>query len=186
MVKGTLGGGEIRNQTKYGDVYWVDTTIVPLLNENKKPHRYVSIRNDITQNKIIEKKIKESEEIFRFITGNSSDLIMIIDREGKIFYASPSHEKLLKTELAHLNSLQDIDIVNDEDRSSIRDQLSYLLETKKRTTSIEFCVRLEEAVTIDVKMDINSIFDSDGEVRNFVLVTRDITEQKNVKLQFTT
>jgi len=56
----TIGAGkiwrdEIRNQTKSGDYYWVETTIVPLLDENtNKPIKYISIRQDVTEQKNIQ------------------------------------------------------------------------------------------------------------------------------------
>lgn len=62
VSSGNVWKGQILNKSKNGDFYWVDTTIVPILNENNIPKEYIAIRTDITEIQKSRKLLLEAEQ----------------------------------------------------------------------------------------------------------------------------
>lgn len=79
IANGEIWKGEVKNRKKDGSLYWVDTTIVPFLNDKGKPYQYIAIRSEITER-------KQVEENFLTLANNMSQLVWMADADGSIFW----------------------------------------------------------------------------------------------------
>lgn len=62
ISQGKVWHGTICNRTKSGDDYWVDSTIVPFLDDKGKPYKYISARTDVTELRKSEERLNCSQE----------------------------------------------------------------------------------------------------------------------------
>jgi two-component system sensor histidine kinase/response regulator len=106
IAKGDVWHGEIRNRAKDGRHYWVQTSIVPSLDESGKPFQYVAIDTNVTDQKELEQDLAKAVEGIELANEELEDRVRVRTHElenGRVeaetanaakseFLSSMSHE----------------------------------------------------------------------------------------------
>ena len=93
--KGQVWHGEVLNRRKDGSDYWVESTIVPLMDDKGKPLRYISIRSDITARKEADKLLQDQRAFYEHITETLGEGLYVQDASGCCSYLNSEGERLL-------------------------------------------------------------------------------------------
>ncbi|MBM7577994.1 PAS domain-containing sensor histidine kinase [Jeotgalibacillus terrae] len=105
ISQGNIWQVELLNRKKDGSPYWVNSTIVPLLNQEGKPSRYFTYKVDVTERVEVEEKLKETEQKLKLSVSelnylkhvlDQSSIVTIIDRDRNILYANEQFGQLMK------------------------------------------------------------------------------------------
>ncbi|MDX6413450.1 MAG: hypothetical protein QOH23_860, partial [Gaiellaceae bacterium] len=122
-----------------------------------------------------ERNRRQSEARFRSLVAHSSDLITVLDQEGRVTYQSPSIQRLLGYSVDEIEGTLFGELLDESDRS----RLDRILEVSDGTDSHTFECSLHHQDGRSLKFEVqHTHLLEDEHVRGVVLNSRDISERK--------
>ena len=171
ITQGKVWQRDVKNRARDGTYYWVKTTIVPFLGKDGKPEQYIAIRTDITNQKLLERRLESLLENLK-----------TIDMEKEEFAAMVSHE--LKTPLIPISGYAELFL--DGSLGNItkiqREKIHVMYENSILLTTL--IQDILDAQKIELKrLNLDMRTESIKEItKRCIDIFRPIAEQKGIKI----
>lgn len=162
--------------------FW-NTILKPIINENGDVVKIAVYINDITeQKKEEEKKLELKETFYHRLIRNSSDIFLILEKNGTIRFISESVESITGYKTNSLERKDFFSLIHDDDRDRFQRYYTSLLTSKKTLKPIEFRLKKKNDSYVYVE-SVGTNLLHDKQIKGIILTTRDIAERKKTEEQ---
>ncbi len=176
VVKGNLVDIPLfRFKNAAGEWRWIESTITNLLNDPAVKGIVVNSR-DVTDKKIADEKVQISEQRFKSLVQNATDLVAVINADGNFIYVSPSSKKIMGIEDSFFIGKNAFNFIHEDDLQIAFAALQEVLSGNfEEITQYRFKNGTGEWRWIE-STGINLLHDP--AVGGIVINARDVTERK--------
>jgi PAS domain S-box-containing protein len=164
ITSGNTWRGEFCNKAKDGSLFWLDTTIIPFINESGKIYQYLAIHYDITKRKQAEKEILALNESLEKKVQERTQQLEEANRMLESFSYSVSHD--LRAPLRNITAFAQVlqKIMSNEATKQQREILDQIQAgVQKMNLLIDELLKLaladKKTLTVD-KLDMNILVQS--------------------------
>jgi diguanylate cyclase (GGDEF)-like protein/PAS domain S-box-containing protein len=170
---------------KDGEEITIEIALSPISLSHNMENRgrlVLAIIRDVTERKEVEKVIKESEERFRSLVQNTSDIITILEADGTVRYISPAVERVIGYKPEEQVETNAFGSVHPDDRERALDTFTEVLKRPGLYPPLEFRVPHKDGSWRHLEHIVNNLLD-DPAVRGVVVNSRDVTKRKTLEEQ---
>ncbi len=176
ITSGDVWHNEVCNRAKSGELYWVDSAIVPVKDENGQMACYISIRTDITKRKQAE---RELIRLGRALDESSNEIYVFDAQTLHFTMVNVRAQRNLDYSMDELMGLTVLDLEPNLMHEIFEQRIGPLRREEKDvvTFEVEYQRKDRSLYPIEVSMHLSA----KEYPPVFVAIVQDITERKNIE-----
>jgi len=163
-----------------GRTVWLRDIVRVVLDDDGRPRELRGLMIDITEQKLAEQGLRESEERFRQLAENIREVFWLADVEvGRVLYVSPAYEQVWgrSCQSVYDDPRSVIDAVHPEDRPRLLRAYENMIQNRVGFSE-EFRIVRPDGKIRWVRDHSFPVRDSEGRVYRFVGSAEDITDRR--------
>ncbi len=182
VTGGKVWRAEVKNKAKDGSFYWVDSTIIPFLDDKGNPFQFITIRSDITKRKEAETQILNTLERYDILSKATSDTIWDWDVVNNVIIYNQGIIKNFgykQTKVKNVKEWWDLNI-HPDDRVRVQDAFEAAFQKRKTVLQIEYRYRSADGNYRDILDRAFIIYGAGKKPGRMIGSMQDITNEKEI------
>lgn len=167
---------EARLQHKNGNWLYCETTTKAMRDNKGRVHSFICTTRDITEWKLAQIALKESEEKYRSLVESSEAMISILDTEGRFLFVNDKRASFFKMDKEKILGKTIYEFYGPKDTNDFKDNIQKIITTKQNL-QYEACANYQ-GKDVWLRVNIHPVFNADGDVNAILVNTIDITNDK--------
>ncbi|MBS1130398.1 MAG: sensor hybrid histidine kinase [Proteobacteria bacterium] len=182
IVLGKVWHGEVCNRARDGHLYWVNATVVPLLDAKGEPERYIAIRTEITDRKRMEAQLSEQLHLVEELIENIPLPIYLKDSSGRYIRLNRAFEQFFQVRREAFIGRTLHDLLPAEDARQ-HAEMDADLFAAKGTQTYEATVHSRDGIAHETIYRKAVLTRRDGSVSGLLGIIVDITDRKRAEIE---
>ncbi len=162
----------ISHRKKDGEIIHLKIQSNPIIFDGKEAR--VALANNITASLEAKQALKNSEQRFKALVQDGSDLVMILDFNGNLTYVSPSSKLVMGITAELLINYNLFEFIHEDDLNQVKESIT-MLQSTKRVQIPSYRIKTSKNKWKWIETILTNMYD-DTSVNGIVANSRDITE----------
>ncbi|MGW8191793.1 diguanylate cyclase [Sphingomonas hankookensis] len=165
-------GGDLQGRMEFLQFYLACTVLTTF-----------PVAADLSRRQALYRRLRESEARYRLLADHSTDIVLGIDRGGRITYLSPSIEQIVGRNPAQLHGRRALEMVHPVDRDLVLVSHRDALTDVQGTQIVEYRARVTNGALRWFESHTRAVQDDDGRVTGTVSMIRDVSHRKTLEAE---